>query len=68
MTAQGAAQALETLLAIISDQPPPPDLRPQSEIDRDMALEQAAEDRKAARTGAFDGEASQRWLADRRAG
>lgn len=64
MTAQGAAQALATLLAIISDQEDRPDLRPQAAIDHEMTVEQRGESRRDARRNPTAGEsesAARRW-------
>lgn len=63
-----AAEMLAELRRMTSNLPDRPDRRSQSELDHEAALEQQAEDRKAARMGAFDGEASQEELARRRAG
>lgn len=62
------AEFLALLLAMTADTPDRPDRRGADEIANDMRLEQLAEERAAVRRGDFDGERSQRWLAERRAG
>lgn len=67
MTSYTPAEFLALLIAMTANTDRP-DLRGHDEIANDMRLEQLAEDRKAARRGDHDGERSQRWLAERRAG